>query len=407
MMILVRLRPRALLDLARVRTVVAVLATLALAALAGYDTAREPEAREAPMRDCSDTVKIQPQAAGPFSRRQFVGGIPLILLAASACSSSTSGRRPTNVDRPEGVPVSPFGPASTAEEVTAGVDLSGLTALVTGATSGLGFETLRVLTLRGAHVIATGRTRARAAEACAEAGATDRTTPLGVDLEDWAGIVAATNAVRERGRPVDILICNAGIMHPTELRLVNGFEQQFAVNHLGHFILCHRLLDLVRSAHQGRIVVVSSQLMSQAPASGIDFDNLDGGRGFDTFRMYGQSKLANALMAFELARRLQGTTSTSNSLHPGVAHTNLDRSKPPWRRAISRLLSFRHGHIKSIPAAAATQAHLAASRSLATTSGFYFEDCNPVVPPSRYARDANLAEALWTWSEEATRAYLS
>lgn len=303
--------------------------------------------------------------------------------------------------------MSPFGPASTADEVTTGLDLSGHTAIVTGATSGLGLETLRVLAMRGAHVIATGRSIERAAAACAEAGASHTSTPVALDLEDWPGIVAAADRVRALGRPIDMLICNAGIMHPAELRLVNGFEQQFAVNHLGHFILCRRLLDLVQAAPQGRVVVVSSQLMSQAPPEGIDFDNLDGRRGFDTARMYGQSKLANALFSLELARRLQGTAVTSNSLHPGVANTNLDRATPGWRRMVTRLLSFRHDYVKSVPAAAATQTYLATSPVVATTTGHYFEDCNPVVAPSRYARDADLARTLWTTSEEITRAYLS
>jgi NAD(P)-dependent dehydrogenase (short-subunit alcohol dehydrogenase family) len=302
--------------------------------------------------------------------------------------------------------VSPFGPASTAEEVTAGLDLSGRVAVVTGATSGLGLETLRVLAMRGAHVIATGRTRERAAEACVEAGAAGRSTPVGLDLEDWPGIVAAADEIRALGRPIDMLVCNAGIMHPAELRLVNGFEQQFAINHLGHFILCNRLIDLVRASPQGRVVVVSSQLLNSAPPGGIDFDNLDGSRGFDTNRMYGQSKLANALFAIELARREAGTAVTANTLHPGVALTNLDRARPAWRRALSRLLAFRHDYVKSIPAAAATQVYLATHPVLATTSGYYFEDCNPVISPSPYLADADLAAELWRRSEVFTAAYL-
>lgn len=303
--------------------------------------------------------------------------------------------------------MSAFGAASTAEDVTAGMDLSGRTALVTGATSGLGLETLRVLALRGSHVIATGRTLERATEACAAASATHSSTPIALDLENWDGIVAATETIRAIGRPIDMLICNAGIMTPPNLRLVHGFEQQFAVNHLGHFILCNRLIDLVTAAPQGRVVVVSSQLLRQAPPGGIDFENLDGSRGYDAARMYGQSKLANALFAFELARRMRATRVTANTLHPGVANTSLDRSNPAWRRATARLLAWNRPWIKSVEAAAATQTYLATAPALATVSGEYFEDCNPVISAGPHMRDVALAEALWTRSEEFTRPYLS
>lgn len=347
----------------------------------------------------------RPRARAALARRDVLASLPALALAAAACSSSSG--RTADVPRPPGVPVSPFGPESTAEEVTAGLDLSRKTALVTGATSGLGLETLRVLAMRGAHVVATGRTLDRAAEACAEAGASARSTPIALDLEDWPGIVEAAERVRALGRPLDMLICNAGIMAPAELRLVNGFEQQFAVNHLGHFILCNRLMDLVLAAPQGRVVVVSSQLMNMAPEGGIDYDNLDGSRGFDPMQMYGQSKLANALFAMELARRLSGTRATSNTLHPGVANTNLDRAKPGWRRLATRLLSFSRDYVKSIPQAAATQVYVATAPALARTSGGYFEDCNPVIPSNPYLENAELAATLWTRSEAFTRAYLA
>ncbi len=340
---------------------------------------------------------------GGVGRRQFLVAVPAGLIAASACSRSQSEDQPRA--RPEGVPVSTYGPASTAEEVTAGLDLSGRTALVTGATSGLGFETLRVLALRGAHVIATGRTRQRAAEACTQAGAA-RSTPIALDLEDWDGVVAAAEEVAALDTPIDMLICNAGIMTPPDLRLVNGFEQQFAINHLGHFILCNRLMHRVLAARQGRIVVVSSQLYRSAPDNGIDFDGLDGSRGYDPERMYGQSKLANALFTFELARRLRETPVTANTLHPGVANTNLDRASPAWRRLGARLMAWNRPWVKSVEAAAATQVYLASSPSLADVSGYYFEDCNPVVPVGPHMQNAELAATLWSKSEEFTRGYL-
>ena len=302
--------------------------------------------------------------------------------------------------------MSPFGAASTADDVTEGLDLSGKLALVTGATSGLGRETVRVLARRGAHVIATGRTMARAAETC-DAVAPGRSTPLALELEDWDSVVSAAATVKAMGRPLDILVCNAGLMTPRELRLVHGVEQQFAVNHLGHFLLTNRLLDVVIAARQGRVVVVSSSVHTFAPERGIDFENLDASRGYDPMRMYGQSKLANALFAFELARRLRDTTVTANALHPGVINTNLDRAGSALGRLRARLMTWNRPYLKSIGAGAATQVYLATAPALATVTGHYFEDCNPVVPSSPHMRDEALARALWDRSAELTGRYLS
>jgi len=325
-------------------------------------------------------------------------------MAAAGCSG---GGTPNQAARPAGVPVSTFAASSTAEEVSAGLDLAGRTALVTGATSGLGLETLRVLALRGAHVIATGRTLERAVAAAASVGATARSTPVALDLADWNSVVAAAATVRATARPLDILICNAGVMWPPELSLVHGVEQQFAVNHLGHFVLCHHLLDALKAAPQGRVVVVSSQLYVAAPPAGIDFENLDGAKGYDAQRMYGQSKLANALFAFELARRLSGTRVTANALHPGVANTNLDRLQPAWRRLLTRARALGRADVKSTEAAAATQVYLATWPALASVTGQYFENCNPVVPSGRHMGNRQLAAALWTKSEALTRTVLT
>lgn len=338
-----------------------------------------------------------------INRRQLLAGAAATMLTAAGCAA---GSGDADVRRPAGVPVSNFNARSTAEDVTASLDLRGTTALVTGATSGLGRETLRVLALRGAHVIATGRSRERAIEAIAGVGATGRATPLALDLADWATVTAAAAEVRALGRPLDLLICNAGIMQPPALALVHGIEQQFAVNHLGHFVLCHHLLDTVKAAPQGRVVVVSSQLYLAAPPRGIDFDNLTGAKGYDAPAMYGQSKLANALFAFELARRLRDTAVTANAVHPGVANTNLDRFKPGWRRLAGRLASLGRGYVKSTEAAAATQVYVATAPALARVTGCYFEDCNPVVPSGPHMGNRELAARLWTASEELTRPFL-
>ena len=253
-------------------------------------------------------------------RRKFLKAAPVIALAPyattlSGCSSS---------ERPAGIPVSSFGYRSTAEEVTEGIDLSGKTALVTGCNSGIGYETMRVLALRGAHVYGAGRTLEKAAAACASVSGD--TTPLAVELTDFDSITEATNRIKVAGAPLDILICNAGIMELPELEQVNGIEKQFYVNHLGHFVLVNQLLDQVVAAPQGRIVTVSSGRATAAtPAEGIEFDNLSGENGYRAFSAYGQSKLANALFSRELARRYAGTNVSSNAVHPGMVATNLGR----------------------------------------------------------------------------------
>ena len=294
-------------------------------------------------------------------------------------------------------PQSDFVKSSTAEEVTAGTDLSGMTTLVTGCNSGLGLETMRVLALRGAHVIGAARTQAKAEAACASVEGT--TTPVVVELTDWPGIVAASNQVADMDTPIDILILNAGIMALPELHQAHGIELQFAVNHLGHFLLENRLRDQVVAARTGRVVVVSSGAHRWAPAEGIQFDNLSGEKGYDPRQAYGQSKVANGLFSRELARRLAATNATSNSLHPGVIPTNLSRHQP------EREYDMSNPRFKTIPQGAATQCYLATSPDLAGVAGYYFDNCNPAVP-SEHMQDDQMAARLWEVSEELVADYL-
>jgi NAD(P)-dependent dehydrogenase (short-subunit alcohol dehydrogenase family) len=336
-----------------------------------------------------------------IDRRSF-----LVAGAATAAATpllASCGRKEAPVQRPAGVPVSSFDKDSTAEEVTAGLDLAGKVALVTGATSGLGLETMRVLALRGAHVIGTGRTLEKAREACASVPG--KTTRFALKLKRFETVAAAADQVRDLGLPIDMLVCNAGIMALPKPEQVYGLEKHFVVNHLGHFILANRLLPQVKAAPQGRVVVVSSYGYVWAPPAGIEFDNLDGKRGYEPNRMYGQSKLANALFAFELARRLQGTGATSNAVHPGVINTNLGRHFEAWKRVAARLIGWTF--MKSVEAGAATSCYVATAPALASVSGVYFEDCNPVVPVAgKHMDDVALAGQLWTKSEELTAQYL-
>lgn len=294
-------------------------------------------------------------------------------------------------------PRSSFDKTSTAEQVTAGMDLAGMTALVTGCNSGLGLETMRVLALRGAHVIGAARTRDKAEAACASVKGT--TTPLVVELTDWPGVVAAGNQVTDMDVPIDMLILNAGIMALPEIQQAHGLELQFAVNHIGHFLLENRLHDQVVAAEAGRVVVVSSGAHRWAPPEGIQFDNLSGDNGYDPRQAYGQSKVANGLFSRELARRLADTNATSNSLHPGVIPTNLSRHQP------DREYDMTDPRFKTIPQGAATQCYVATYSDLGDATGYYFDNCNPAVP-SGHMQDDAMAAHLWDVSEELLAEYL-
>jgi len=298
----------------------------------------------------------------------------------------------------------PFDKATTAEEVTTGLDLKGQTALVTGATSGIGLETARVLALRGAHVLVTGRTLEKARAACESIPG--RATPLACELEDFDGVAECAARVTQLGVPLDMLICNAGIMAPPRLELVRGLEKQYVVNHLSHFLLVHRLLDAVRAAPAGRVVMVSSSAHKWAPPGGIAFDNLTGEKGYDPRVFYGQSKLANALVARELAKRLAGSGTTANAVHPGLIITNIIRYIPTWQQLLAPLLGpLIRSRIKTTPQGAATTCYVAAHPDTAKISGRYFADC-AVATPEKVMEDDKLAARLWADSEKLTRTWL-
>ena len=285
-----------------------------------------------------------------------------------------------------------FGYGSSAEDVTAGLDLSGRTILLTGCNSGIGKETLRVLAKRGAHVIAAARTLEKAQAACHDVGG--ETTPVACELSEPASVQACAAQVITLGRPLDAIICNAGIMALPELNQKFGYELQFFTNHIGHFILVTSLLDSL--ADNGRVVMVSSDAHNRAPREGIQFDNLTGEREYGAWANYGQSKLANILFANHLTKRLAGTGKTANALHPGVIHTNLARSMNPIAKGALAIAAPLV--LKSAGEGAATQCYLAVHPSVEGVSGKYFADCNVGKSSSR-ARDEEMAAKLWEVSE--------
>jgi WW domain-containing oxidoreductase len=285
-----------------------------------------------------------------------------------------------------------FGYGSTAEEVTDGLDLTGRTMLVTGGNSGLGLETARVLALRGARVLATGRTveKVRAATE----SFVGEIVPVACDLAVPESVRSCVEEVRRDGARLDAIICNAGIMALPKLEQAHGCELQFFTNHIGHFLLVTGLLD--RLADKGRVVMVSSSAYNMAPKGGIQLDNLSGEKGYNPWKEYGQSKLANVLFARELARRLEGSGKTANALHPGVIQTNLGRSMPGLFRGV--LAASSSVFLKSAAQGAATQVYVATHPSIEGVGGAYFADCNRA-KLSRRAEDMELAAKLWAESE--------
>lgn len=330
----------------------------------------------------------------PVQRRQFVQQSAVAVIGAALS--------PMLLAQTANPPSSAFSAESTAEKVTAGIDLSGLTAVVTGANSGLGMETARVLALRGAHVFCTARSLEKARAACEEIEG--KTTPLVLELTDFESITACSKAIQAATDKIDILVCNAGIMQTPELSLFNGVEKQFAVNHLGHFLFSNQLMPQVKAADQGRFVIVSSWGYNWAPEVGIDFDNLDGANGYDPTIFYGQSKAANHLFALSLSEQLKGTTTTANSLHPGIINTNLGRDFVWWKRIAANVIGWTF--MKSIPEGAATSAYVSTAPALADVSGVYFEDCNPVAPDKAFMNDKALADKLWQVSADLCKGYM-
>ena len=289
----------------------------------------------------------------------------------------------------------PFGARSTADKVLAGVDLTGKRILVTGCNSGIGFETMSALSANGAHVIGLARSLDGAKAACNSAGPSS--TPVACDLADLDSVAAAADTVRGLAGPLDAIVANAGIANLPTLQTRYGMEMQFLVNHVGHFALVNALLDRVRDG-SGRIVIVSSSAsINQAPPEGIMFDNLDGSRFYDPRVFYGQSKLANALFAKELSRRLGDRGIAVNSLHPGATKaTRLNRNITGPLKVV---LSVAELFMKSAPRGAATQALLAASPRVSGITGEFWANCR-IATGNPLLQDLGLAERLWDASHE-------
>ena len=291
-----------------------------------------------------------------------------------------------------------FNARSTAEQVTEGLDLSGKTYLVTGVNSGLGMETMRVLTMRGGHVIGAARTMSKARDACESIDG--KTTPVACELSEMDSVAACAYKVRTLGIPIDALICNAGIMALPELTVKRGLEMQFLTNHMGHFLLTYLLQDELIKAEEGRIVILSSSAHWAARGKGIDFTNLDGSKGYDPFDFYCKSKLANLLTARAFNNHLNESGVTANAVHPGVINTGLSRDVGGLLGAVFNNKMFAKVSsvfMKSIPQGASTQCYVATHPEVKGVGGLYFADNKPAKMSAQAGND-DLGLKLWDYS---------
>ncbi|KAL7183767.1 hypothetical protein ACSBR2_026026 [Camellia fascicularis] len=228
-----------------------------------------------------------------------------------------------------------YSASSTAEEVTRGIDGTGLTAIVTGASSGIGTETARVLAMRGVHVVMGVRNMSsgkEVKEAILKEIPTAKVDAIELDLSSLASVRKFVSEYNSLGLPLNLLINNAGIMATPFMLSKDMIELQFATNHIGHFLLTNLLLETMKetvrtTSKEGRIVNVSSRRHQFSYPEGIRFDKINDQSGYNQLSAYGQSKLANVLHANELARHLKDDRLeiTANSLHPGAIATNLFR----------------------------------------------------------------------------------
>ena len=204
--------------------------------------------------------------------------------------------------------------------------LDGKTIIITGANTGIGKETAIDLARRGARVIIACRSAEKGEEAVVEVRAksgNDKVVFRRLDLASLESVRQFASKVLEEEPTIDILINNAGVMACPYSKTEDGFEMQFGVNHLGHFLLTNLILDRLKESPAARIVNVSST--AHRRTEGINFDDLNSEKSYNSFVAYGQSKLANILFTRSLAKRLVGTSVIANCLHPGVIRTELGR----------------------------------------------------------------------------------
>ena len=275
--------------------------------------------------------------------------------------------------------------------------MTGKTVLVTGGTGGIGRATAQALADAGARVGIVGRSVERTAATAREitdAASGAQVDAFTADVSSQAQVRALAADVLARYPRLDVLVNNVGGSWATRHVTADGLEHTFAVNHLAPFLLTNLLLDRLVASAPARVVTVSSGAQSMGR---IDFDDLQGEKSYSANRAYNQSKLANVMFTYELARRLEGTGVTANVLHPGVVRTSFGQEDPqPFLRL---LLPLFRPFMKTPEQGAATTIHLASSTEVEGVTGTYFAKSEPKAS-NKLSYDTAAAARLWQVSEQ-------
>ena len=285
-------------------------------------------------------------------------------------------------------------------------DQTGRTAVITGANTGLGYETAAALAAKGAHVVLAVRNTDKGQAA---ADLIVRRTPgasvdvQSLDLTSLDSIRTAAEQLRSKHDAIDLLINNAGVMFTPKSTTKDGFELQFGTNHLGHFALTGLLLDRLLPVPGSRVVTVSS--VGHRFARGIRFDDPQWEQDYSRVGAYGQAKLANLMFTYELQRRLQGTNTIAAAAHPGGSRTELTRNLPPLVAAVTKLAEplFQSAEMGALPTLRAATDPGVIGGQYFGPDGFGEQRGYPkVVASSRASHDTDAQRRLWTVSEELT-----
>jgi len=277
-----------------------------------------------------------------------------------------------------------------------GGPMAGRTVLVTGGTGGIGRATAVGLAAMGAHLAITGRDRGSTQGAAGElrAAGGGQVEVFVADLSSQSQVRRLAEEVLQRLSRIDVLVNNVGGYWSTRHVTADGLERTFALNHLAPFLLTNVLLDRLQQSAPARVVTVASNAHAQGR---IDFDDLQGERSYSGARAYSQSKLANVLFTYELARRLPATSVTANALHPGVTRTSFGAEDPG---GVQRLLvPLMRPFMKAPAQGAATSIHLASAPDLEQVTGRYFANSKPK-RSSKHSYDEAAAARLWRVSAD-------
>ena len=273
--------------------------------------------------------------------------------------------------------------------------LTGKVCVVTGANAGIGKETAIGLAKLGATVVMVCRDAGRTEKALSEIkrkSASDRVELMICDLASQKSIRRFADEFKQQHDRLDVLVNNAGVFLRQRSLTEDGIESTFAINHLGYFLVTNLLLDLMKKSAPSRVVNVASTAHKYGK---LDVNAWPTGREYSAFAAYANSKLANVLFTYQLARRLEGTGVTANCLHPGAVASNLFRGLPAVLEALIRLVTI------SPERGARTSIYLASSPDVQGISGKYFARRRPE-KSSEASYDLEAARRLWEVSEEVT-----